>query len=163
MSINYYNSVLVSSVQQKEQPLSFTNMLYKCGDKFAKLSSMYGGKSYKVIFNNTKKTATVKEGKDSFTLKHSLLQKLSAAVGACLKNIAGYFNKDIKIAHLVVERREALIDAAIDKNFKEHKVAIIRGHDKLISKNTLGEGADVGPELMLGCCVECCKACCNAR
>lgn len=168
MSINYYDSVKLSILGRKEQPFSLTNTLYSWGDKLSKLSSMYGGKAYTVILN-IRGVDKIEKSKENHPSTYSYMQKISAVAGYCLKRIAGYFNEEIRFKHMLVRQWEQDWEKHWEQqqgegssDLKEYKVSIVGGYNQLAPKKTTrGEGADVGPEYMAGCCVEFCAACCQ--
>lgn len=168
MSINYYDSVRLSILGRKEQPFSLTNTLYSWGAKLSKLSSMYGGKAYTIILSKDG-IDKIEKSKGSYPSTYSYMQKISAVAGYCLKRIAGYFNEEIRIKHVLVRQWEQGWEQNQDQEqgkgsfgLKEFKVSILSGYHQLAPKKTSkGEGADVGPEYMLGCCAQFCNECCQ--
>lgn len=155
MSVNYYNSVTVN-VSGKENAYSLSNALYSLGDKLSKLSGMYGGKAYTIHtidFSDGKKGIIV--GSPEGSKKTTFMKKISAAAGFSLKWIAALFNSEIRNKHLAVQKWEnGSIDPIELSDLKEVGT-------RRITKKVKGEGADVGPELMVGCCFEfCAHMCC---
>lgn len=168
MTINYYNSVTLLNFKPKEQAFSLTNMLYNLGDKLSKLSGMYKGKTYTVVLGKTWEN-THQHYEFSNRKSFSCLQKTIAFAGSCLKQFSATFNKDIQTKHLLAQAMDVMDGEKFNTELINKCLTIIlrNKNQSTTTQNTKGEGADVGPELMAGCCVEwysaCCKVCCTGR